>query len=110
MSTVRIPPVLRVSTGGQKLVATGGTTVGEALTTLVATHPGLGGQLFSAGGELNRFMNVFLNDTDIRHLQILATPVTEMDTIVLLPAMAGGGFSAGDGSMEQNPARKGAPR
>jgi molybdopterin converting factor small subunit len=110
MSTVRIPPVLRVSTGGQKLVASGGTTVGEVLTTLVATHPGLGGQLFSSDGDLNRFMNIFVNDTDIRHLQILATPVTEMDTIVLLPAMAGGCFSAGDRSMDQDPARKGAPR
>jgi molybdopterin converting factor small subunit len=110
MSTVRIPPVLRVSTGGQKLVETGGTTVGEVLTTLVATHPGLGGQLFGPGGDLNRFMNVFLNDTDIRHLQILATPVTEMDTIVLLPAMAGGCSSAGVGSMDQNAAREGAPR
>jgi molybdopterin converting factor small subunit len=93
MSTVRIPPVLRVSTGGQKLVETGGATVGEVLTTLVAAHPGLGAQLFGAAGDLNRFMNVFLNDTDIRHLQILATPVTERDTIVLLPAMAGGSTS-----------------
>jgi sulfur-carrier protein len=110
MSTVRIPPVLRVSTGGQKLVETGGTTVGEVLTTLVATHPGLGGQLCGAGGDLNRFMNVFLNDTDIRHLQILATPVTEMDPIVLLPAMAGGCASAGVGWIDQNAARQGAPR
>ena len=110
MSTVRIPPVLRVSTGGQKLVETGGTTVGEVLATLAATHPGLGGQLFSAGGDLNRFMNVFLNDTDIRHLQILATPVTEMDTIVLLPAMAGGCSSAGGGSMDHDAGRKGGSR
>ena len=90
MSTVRIPPVLRVSTGGQKLVEIGGSTVGEVLTTLVATLPGLGAQLFSADGELNRFMNVFVNDTDIRHLQTLATPVSDRDAIVLLPAMAGG--------------------
>ena len=110
MSTVRIPPVLRVSTGGQKLIDTDGMTVGEVLTTLVATHAGLGGQLFGAGGDLNRFMTVFLTDTDIRHLQILATPVTELDTIVLLPAMAGGCSSAGVGSMDQNPARQGALR
>jgi molybdopterin synthase sulfur carrier subunit len=90
MSTVRIPPVLRVSTGGQKLVEIGGSTVGQVLTTLVATHPGLGAQLFSADGELNRFINVFVNDTDIRHLETLATPVSDRDAIVLLPAMAGG--------------------
>jgi molybdopterin synthase sulfur carrier subunit len=90
MSTVRIPPVLRVSTGGQKLVEIEGGTVGEVLTALVTNHPGLAGQLFAADGELNRFMNVFLNDTDIRHLQTLATPATDRDSIVLLPAMAGG--------------------
>ena len=60
------------------------------LTGLVTSHPGLSGQLFAADGELNRFMNVFLNDTDIRHLQVLATPATDRDSILLLPAMAGG--------------------
>ena len=106
MSTVRIPPVLRVSTGGQKLVEIAGGTVGEVLTALVANHPGLAGQLFAADGELNRFMNVFLNDTDIRHLQILATPATERDSIVLLPAMAGGatdGPTGGNGTTEACP-------
>ena len=110
MSTVRIPPVLRSSTGGLKVVEIDGTTVVEVLTTLVATHPGLGGQLFGAEGDLNRFMNVFLNDTDIRHLQALATPVTEQDAIVLLPAMAGGCSSAGGGWMDQSPARNRAHR
>jgi molybdopterin converting factor small subunit len=110
MSTVRIPPVLRAATGGLKIVEIAGTTVVEVLTTLVATHPGLGGQLFGADGDLNRFMNVFVNDTDIRHLQTLATPVTERDAIVLLPAMAGGCSSAGGSSMDQSPARKGASR
>ena len=90
MSTVRIPPVLRVSTGGQKLVEIPGGTVGDVLTALVTNHPGLAGQIFGADGELNRFMNVFLNDTDIRHLDTLATPATDRDSIVLLPAMAGG--------------------
>src|ERR1035437_3418928 len=110
MSTVRIPPVLRVSTGGQKLVETSGTTVGEVLTTLVAAHPGLGGQLFAADGELNRFMNVFLNDTDIRHLLTLATPVGDRDAIVLLPAMAGGCSTAGSCSIARISVRKGASR
>jgi len=90
MSTIRIPPVLRTSTGGQKLVEIDGTTVGEVLTALVASHPGLEAQIFAEPGALNRFMNVFVNDTDIRHLETLATPVGERDSIVLLPAMAGG--------------------
>jgi len=90
MSTIRIPPVLRTSTGGQKLIEIDGTTVGEVLTALVASHPGLEAQIFAEPGALNRFMNVFVNDTDIRHLETLATPVGERDSIVLLPAMAGG--------------------
>ena len=90
MSTVRIPPVLRTSTGGQKVVEIPGATVGAVLTNLVASHPGLGGQIFGEAGDLNRFMNVFLNDTDIRHLEVLETAVGERDSIVLLPAMAGG--------------------
>jgi molybdopterin synthase sulfur carrier subunit len=90
MSSVRIPPVLRTSTGGQKVVEIPGETVGAVLANLVASHPGLGGQIFGEAGDLNRFMNVFLNDTDIRHLEILETAVDERDSIVLLPAMAGG--------------------
>ena len=90
MSTVRIPPVLRTSTGGQKLVEVDGDTVGAVLATLVASHPGLEAQIFAQGGDLNRFMNVFVNDTDIRHLGTLDTPVGDQDSIVLLPAMAGG--------------------
>ena len=90
MSTVRIPPVLRTSTGGQKVVEIPGATVGEVLTNLVASHPGLAAPIFGDAGGLNRFMNVFLNDTDIRHLETLETAVGERDSIVLLPAMAGG--------------------
>ncbi len=90
MSAVRIPPVLRAATGGQKQVEAGGATVGEVLQTLVATYPSLEQQLFGADASLNRFVNVFLNDTDIRHLDALETPVEDRDTVVLLPAMAGG--------------------
>ncbi len=53
-------------------------------------YPGLESQLLAPDGDLNRFVNAFLNDTDIRHLQALDTPVGEGDTLVLLPAMAGG--------------------
>jgi molybdopterin synthase sulfur carrier subunit len=90
VSTVRIPPTLRTSTGGAKQVAVPGGTVREVVTALVAAHPALGSQLLTEDGELNRFVNAFLNDTDVRHLQSLDTPVGESDTLVLLPAMAGG--------------------
>jgi molybdopterin converting factor small subunit len=90
MSTVRIPPTLRASTGGEKLVTVPGGTVREVIAGLVAAHPALGSQLLADDGDLNRFVNAFLNDTDVRHLQALDTPVAEGDTLVLLPAMAGG--------------------
>lgn len=90
MSTVRIPPTLRTSTGGAKLVDVPGGTVREVVAGLVAAHPALKSQLIGPDGDLNRFVNAFLNDTDVRHLQALDTPVREGDTLVLLPAMAGG--------------------
>ena len=90
MSTVRIPPTLRVATGGAKQVQVPGGRVREVVTGLVALHPGLESQLLAPDGDLNRFVNAFLNDTDVRHLQALDTPVGETDTLVLLPAMAGG--------------------
>ena len=90
MSTVRIPPTLRTATGGEKRVDVQGTTVREVVRALVAEHPGLEAQLIGPSGDLNHFVNAFLNDTDIRHLQGLDTPVSERDTLALLPAMAGG--------------------
>jgi molybdopterin converting factor small subunit len=90
MSAVRIPPVLRPATGGAKQVDVAGATVGEVIAALVAAYPSLEAQLQAPDGGLNRFVNVFLNDTDIRHLQALETPISERDTLVLLPAMAGG--------------------
>jgi molybdopterin converting factor small subunit len=90
MSTVRIPPTLRSATGGAKQVEVAGSTVREVVGGLVAAYPALGDQLLAADGGLNRFVNAFLNDTDVRHLQALDTPVGDFDTIVLLPAMAGG--------------------
>ena len=66
------------------------TTVREVIGGLVAAYPGLAPQLLDGDGGLNRFVNVFLNDTDVRHLQALDTPVAERDTVLLLPAMAGG--------------------
>jgi molybdopterin converting factor small subunit len=90
MATVKIPPVLRPSVGGEKEVAAGGGDVGEVLRALVDAHPGTESQLFGNGGELNRYVNVYLNDEDVRVLQGLDTPVGEGDTLVILPAMAGG--------------------
>jgi molybdopterin synthase sulfur carrier subunit len=90
VSLVRIPPVLRASTGGQKQVAVSGATVRAVVDALVAAHPGLAPQVLAADGDLNRFVNVFLNDTDIRHLEGLDSAVGDGDTLVLLPAMAGG--------------------
>ena len=95
MSQVRIPPVLRGSAGGNKQVELEGATVGEVLGQLVERFPALRDQLFTADGELNRFVNVYLNDEDVRYLSELATPAAEHDTIVVLPAMAGGSVSAG---------------
>lgn len=90
MSTVRIPPTLRTSTGGAKQVQVTGSTVREVVAGLVVVYPALGAQLLAEDGDLNRFVNAFLNDTDVRHLEALDTPVADGDTLVLLPAMAGG--------------------
>ena len=90
MSTIRIPPTLRAQTSGAKLVEVGGSTVRDLVGGLVAQYPGLTQQVLDADGGLNRFVNVFLNDTDVRHLEGLDTPVGDGDSLVLLPAMAGG--------------------
>ena len=99
MSAVRIPPVLRANVGGAKQVDVSGATVAEVLDGLVAAHPGLRDQLFTpalqpqllAGdGELNRFVNVYLDGQDVRYLDGVATPVDPRDELVILPAMAGG--------------------
>ena len=89
MANIKIPPVLRPSVGGEKEIAAGGANVGEVLRSLVSEHPQTEAQLFS-GGELNRYVNVYLNDEDVRVLDGLDTPVGESDTLVILPAMAGG--------------------
>ena len=90
MATIKIPPVLRASTGGEKEVSVEGATVGDALRSLASQHPDTERQLFGDGGELNRYVNVYLNDEDVRVLDGLGTSVSERDTIVILPAMAGG--------------------
>ena len=91
MSTIKIPPVLRGSVGGEKEVEASGGNVGEVLRALASQHPATESQLFSEDGELNRYVNVYLNDEDVRVLDGLETGVGESDTLVILPAMAGGG-------------------
>jgi sulfur-carrier protein len=90
MSTARIPPVLRSSTGGESQVEVSGSTVGEALNALAEAHPATKSQLFAEDGSLNRYVNVYLNDEDVRVLDGLDTSVKDSDTLVILPAMAGG--------------------
>jgi MoaD family protein len=90
MATVRIPPVLRPSTGGAKEVDADGENVGDILRSLADQHPDTRSQLFAEGGELNRYVNVYLNDEDVRVLDGLGTPVGDADVLVILPAMAGG--------------------
>ncbi len=90
MSTVKIPPVLRPSTGGEKEIAADGGNVGEVLRSLAERHPDTREQLFGEDGTLNRYVNVYLNDEDVRVLEGLDTAVKPEDTLVILPAMAGG--------------------
>lgn len=89
MSTVRVPPVLRSQTGGAREVRVDGGTVGQVLNNLAQQYPALKDQLFQ-NGTLQPYVNVYLNDQDIQYLQQLDTPAGEGDTVILLPAMAGG--------------------
>ena len=90
MATIKIPPVLRPSVGGEKEVQATGGNVGEVLRSLADAHPATQSQLFSGEGQLNRYVNVYLNDEDVRVLGGLDTPVSDTDSVVILPAMAGG--------------------
>jgi molybdopterin synthase sulfur carrier subunit len=90
MSAVWIPQVLRSAVGGQKQVELEGGTVRELVDALVAKFPGLRQQLLAEDGDLNRFVNVYVNGQDVRYLNGLDTPVAERDEVRLLPAMAGG--------------------
>jgi molybdopterin synthase sulfur carrier subunit len=90
VATVRIPPVLRPSVGGEKELTAGGSSVEEVLRAIAKDHPDTESQLFAPDGGLNRYVNVYLNDEDVRVLDGLGTAVSERDTLVILPAMAGG--------------------
>jgi sulfur-carrier protein len=90
MSTVFIPSVLRASVGGVKSLEVDGETIRSVVGGLVEQHPSLGGQLLTDEGDLNRFVNVYVNGEDVRYLAGLDTPVAPGDEVRLLPAMAGG--------------------
>ena len=89
MANVRLAPVLRASAGGSKQVSVQGSTLAEVLSDLFQRYPALKEQI-QPGDELSRFVNVYVNDQDVRFLQGLETSVGPSDTITLLPAMAGG--------------------
>ena len=90
MPTIKVPPVLRPQTEGEAEVNVDGSTVGDALRALADRYPATKQQLFSPEGELNRYVNVYLNDEDVRVLDGLDTSAADSDTVVILPAMAGG--------------------
>ena len=90
MATIRIPPVLRPAVGGEKELSAEGANVGEILRAVAQSHPDTRTQLFSDDGGLNRYVNVYLNDEDVRVLDGLDTGVGDSDVLVILPAMAGG--------------------
>jgi len=92
-STVRIPTVLRPATGGQATATASGATIGAVLTELSERYPGVREQLFNGDGTLHRFLNVYVNDDDVRYIGGLEAPVSDGDEITLLPAVAGGATS-----------------
>jgi molybdopterin synthase sulfur carrier subunit len=88
--TIKVPPVLRPQTDGEAEVTVEGSTVADVLSALAERYPSTRDQLFSPEGDLNRYVNVYLNDEDVRVLDGLDTSTRESDTVVILPAMAGG--------------------
>ncbi len=93
---VRIPTILRSYTGGSKAVSGSGDTLADLLTNLDGAHPGLRGRLITPEGGLHRFVNIYVNDEDVRFLGSLEAKLNDGDTVTILPAVAGGalGFAA----------------
>ncbi len=86
---VRVPTILRTYTGGEKAVSAEGDTLAAVIKDLDASHPGIAERIVDDNG-LRRFVNVYLNDEDVRFLDGLDTPVADNDSITILPAVAGG--------------------
>ncbi len=87
---VRLPTLLRQSAGGAATVEIEGSTIGDVLGTLVERFPAMGGQVLNDDGSLHKFVNVYVNDDDVRYLSALDTPVKDGDEVSILPAVAGG--------------------
>jgi MoaD family protein len=87
---VRIPTILRTYTGGEKAVSGAGDTIADLLTNLDAQFPGFRGRLITPEGGLHRFVNVYINDEDVRFLGALDAKLNDGDTVTILPAVAGG--------------------
>lgn len=90
MPTIRIPTPLRKLTNNQEEVTASGATLGAILDELNKTYPGLGERIVDEQGAIRRFVNIFLNDEDVRFLQEKETPVKESDIVSIVPAIAGG--------------------
>ncbi len=90
MATVFLPTPLRRYADGQSKVQVDGATLGDILTNLDTAYPGLKDRLFDESGEIKRFIQVFVNEEDVRALQGQATPVGPRDEVSIVPAMAGG--------------------
>ncbi|GAA1381966.1 MULTISPECIES: MoaD/ThiS family protein [Catellatospora] len=89
---VRIPTILRSYTGGAKAVSSAGESLAELLTNLDGAYPGLRGRLITPEGGLHRFVNIYVNDEDVRFLGSLDAKISDGDTVTILPAVAGGAF------------------
>jgi molybdopterin synthase sulfur carrier subunit len=87
---VRLPTVLRSQAGGASVVTVDSGTVGEVLAKLVAEHPGLAGQVVQADGSLHKFVNIYVDDDDVRYLDGVNTAVPDGAEVSILPAVAGG--------------------
>jgi MoaD family protein len=90
MVEVRLPTLLRPHAQGASSVDAEGATVAEVLSDLTGRHPGLEGQILDASGSLHKFVNVYVNDDDVRYLDALETKVSDGDVVSILPAVAGG--------------------
>ncbi|NNN21437.1 MAG: MoaD family protein [Acidimicrobiales bacterium] len=87
---VRLPTVLRQHAGGQAMVQAEGSSIGEVLVDLSRQFPTMSDQLLTESGELHKFVNVYVNDDDVRYLDRLDTKVEDGDVVTILPAVAGG--------------------
>lgn len=87
---VRVTAIMQRLVGGARTIKGEGATLGELLDNLEKSYPGFGSQVLGDNGELHRFVNIYLNDEDVRFLKQLATPIKDGDVISILPALAGG--------------------